>query len=114
MFTSFFSRSNQKGAPSDKAKVVSKTPPSQVRKSRNDENGEKQSSYSYGGNRHDFANAAAVTKNGGLLYAGFTDSEDLDGTQRRTNGDGWVIKTDRYGKRLWQKIYSGNLVRYIS
>lgn len=78
------------------------------------EAGTVKSQYSYGGNRHDFSFSAFACENGDMLYAGFTDSEDIDGTERRTNGDGWVLRTDRYGKRKWQKIYSGKYEDYFN
>ncbi len=78
------------------------------------EDGMVKSEYSYGGNRHDWSQAAWPCANGDMIFAGFTDSEDIDGTERRTNGDGWIFRTDRYGKRLWQKIYSGKYEDYFT
>lgn len=79
-----------------------------------DDQGEKQSSWIFGGNRHDWAYSIDACKNGDYVFAGYTNSEDIDGTQQRQNGDGWVGRVDRYGSMDWQRIYSGKLEDYFS
>lgn len=77
-------------------------------------NGEKKTSYVYGGNKADWAYSVIKCANGDFVYAGFTNSEDIDGTQRRTNGDAWIMRTDRYGTRKWQRVYSGKFEDFFT
>ena len=76
--------------------------------------GELKSRYSFGGDRHDWASSISACYNGDYVFAGFTNSEDIDGTQRRINGDGWILRMDRYGEVLWQRIYSGRFEDYFT
>lgn len=79
-----------------------------------DELGTKRTAWTFGGNRHDWGYSLAACPDGDFIFAGFTSSEDIDGTERRTNGDGWVGRFDRYGAVEWQRIYSGKLEDYFS
>lgn len=78
------------------------------------EDGEKKTAWAFGGSKSDWAYSIAGCENGDYAFAGFTNSEDIDGTQRRTNGDGWVGRVDRYGAVVWQRIYSGKLEDYFT
>lgn len=79
-----------------------------------DEDGEKKTSWAFGGSKSDWAYSVSSCKNGDYVFCGFTNSEDIDGTRRRTNGDGWVGRIDRYGAVIWQRVYSGKLEDYFS
>ncbi len=79
-----------------------------------DENGDKRTAWAFGGNKHDWAYSLSACRNGDYVFGGFTSSEDIDGTERRQNGDGWVGRIDRYGAVVWQRIYSGKLEDYFS
>lgn len=79
-----------------------------------DELGGKRTAWSFGGNKHDWAYSVASTRDGDYVFAGYTNSEDIDGTARRQNGDGWVGRIDRYGSVEWQRIYSGKLEDFFS
>lgn len=79
-----------------------------------DESGKKRTSWAYGGSKHDWAYSIDACLEGDYLFAGYTNSEDIDGTERRTNGDGWVARIDRFGVVKWQRIYSGKLEDYFS
>ena len=79
-----------------------------------DEMGGKRTAWAFGGNRHDWAYAIDGCRDGDYVFAGFTNSEDIDGTERRQNGDGWVGRFDRYGAVEWQRIYSGKLEDYFT
>lgn len=79
-----------------------------------DEMGDQRTGWAFGGNRHDWAYAIDGTRDGDYVFAGFTNSEDIDGTARRTNGDGWVGRIDRYGAVRWQRIYSGKFEDYFT
>ncbi len=78
-----------------------------------DEQGNKLSAYVFGGNRHDWANSAWQCQNGDIIFAGFTDSDDLDQSTRRENGDGWVMRMDRWGIQRWQNVFSGKFEDYF-
>lgn len=79
-----------------------------------DEEGEKRTAWAFGGSKHDWAYSLASCKDGDYVFAGYTNSEDIDGTERRQNGDGWVGRIDRYGAVQWQRIYSGKLEDFFS
>lgn len=79
-----------------------------------DEMGEKRTAWSFGGSKHDWSYALYGARNGDYLFAGYTNSEDIDGTARRQNGDGWVGRIDRYGAVKWQRIYSGKLEDFFT
>jgi hypothetical protein len=75
--------------------------------------GEKRTAWTFGGKGHDWAYGIAPCKDGDYVVAGFTGSEDIDGSESRQNGDGWVARIDRYGAVEWQRIYSGKLEDYF-
>ena len=79
-----------------------------------DELGNKRTAWVFGGSKHDWAYSIDACKNGDYVFAGYTNSEDIDGTERRTNGDGWVARIDRYGAVRWQRIYSGKLEDFFA
>ena len=72
-----------------------------------DYEGNKRTSWAFGGNKHDWAYSVFGCRDGDYVFAGYTNSEDLDGSDNRANGDGWVGRIDRYGHLEWQRIYSG-------
>ena len=76
--------------------------------------GKKDMAQAYGGNKQDWAFSVAGTNEGEYIFAGFTNSEDLDGTSRRSNGDAWVGKIDRYGSLRWQQVFSGKFEDYFA
>ena len=79
-----------------------------------DELGQKRTAWAFGGSKHDWAYSIAACRDGDYVFAGYTNSEDIDGTERRVNGDGWVGRIDRYGAVEWQRIYSGKLEDFFS
>lgn len=76
--------------------------------------GTKRTSWAYGGSKHDWGFSITACKNGDYVIVGYTASEDIDGTERRTNGDGWILRIDRYGAMKWQKIFSGKFEDYFT
>lgn len=78
------------------------------------DHGKKVMAKAFGGNKQDWAFSVAPTKNGEYIFAGFTNSEDIDGTSRRSNGDAWIGHFDRYGALRWQRVYSGKFEDYFS
>lgn len=63
---------------------------------------------SFGGSGRDIAEAIAVTKDGGYVLAGLTESNDGDVSGNRGIGDFWVIKLSQEGELLWQKTFGGS------
>jgi hypothetical protein len=55
----------------------------------------------FGGDSDDVAYCMQITKDGGYILAGYTDSYG------NGNSDGYVIKTDAEGNKLWAKTYGG-------
>lgn len=56
---------------------------------------------SYGGEQSDGANSMIITSKGELVFAGYTESK---GEGYR---DGWIVQTDKNGKKIWDKTYGG-------
>ncbi len=64
----------------------------------------------FGGALPDVCNDAIETPDGGFLLAGYTRSEANSGDVENNNGgfyeaDGWLIKIDANGNKLWTKNY---------
>jgi len=55
----------------------------------------------YGGSADDAASSVAVTKNGSIIVAGWTNSFGAG------NCDGWVLELNQNGDVLWQRTYGG-------
>ncbi len=66
-----------------------------------DANGNKVWDKTFGGNRMDYANFVQQTADGGYIMAGLTESFGAGGS------DAWLIKTDVYGNKMWDKTYGG-------
>jgi regulation of enolase protein 1 (concanavalin A-like superfamily) len=64
-------------------------------------NGKKIWSKTFGGKKEDKANAILETEDGGLIIAGLTR------TFSKGEGDVFLIKTDKNGKKIWQKTFGG-------
>lgn len=76
-----------------------------------DGNGNKLFSKQYGGTRYDQLLNGASTPDGGLILVGKTESNDGDLTSRNTivvSDDGWVLKIDANGNKIWSKQYGGS------
>ena len=58
----------------------------------------------YGGNRNDFSNSIVRCKDGGYVQVGFTNSESMDGSQSKLNGDAWISKMDFTGNLIWKQV----------
>ncbi|WP_042691528.1 Kelch repeat-containing protein [Thermococcus nautili] len=67
-----------------------------------DENGSVKWQKTYGGFKNDEAYTVAVTKNGDIVVAGYTESF---GSRRE---DVWVLRLDSDGNVKWQKTYGGD------
>jgi hypothetical protein len=60
-----------------------------------------------GGTGSDLAHAIIATSDGGFLVAGESNSNNGDVTGAHGNSDGWVVKLDFAGNKLWQKTIGG-------
>jgi len=60
--------------------------------------------FSFGGKKNDWAYSVAATNDGAYVLAGFTNSEDLDGSSARYNGDVWICKFRDDGTEVWRKV----------
>jgi hypothetical protein len=60
--------------------------------------------FSLGGIKNDWGTSACRSQDGGFLLAGVTNSEDLDGSSIKHNGDAWFVKVDFAGQVEWEKI----------
>jgi predicted secreted protein len=66
---------------------------------RTDSNGDSLWSRIFGGEADDYCRDVRITKDGGIILAGFTYSFGSGG------GDAWLIKTDANGDSLWSATY---------
>lgn len=64
---------------------------------------------SYGGTNRDVAESIQTTKDGGYVFAGYTNSSDGDVTTNYGYNDAWIVKTNVDGDIEWQKTYGGTL-----
>ncbi|MCD6372751.1 MAG: hypothetical protein J7L37_04295 [Thermococcus sp.] len=67
-----------------------------------DESGNVKWRKTYGGNNTDWATAVAISPNGDIIVAGWTESFGTGG------GDVWVLWLDEDGTVKWQKTYGGD------
>ncbi|TGE24204.1 T9SS type A sorting domain-containing protein [Hymenobacter aquaticus] len=70
-----------------------------------DANGTKLWDKTYGGGGHDNANSLTLTRDGGAILGGFSNSDAwADKTQdSRGHYDGWVVKIDALGNKQWDR-----------
>lgn len=61
----------------------------------------------YGGSTGEYVYSIKNTIDGGLIFTGFTDSNDGDVTGNHGLTDYWVVKTGGSGNLEWQKCYGG-------
>jgi hypothetical protein len=82
-----------------------------------DENGELDWQKSFGGNGSDFLQSIKVTRDGGFILAGISNSTNIidpDNSRNdkkdvcRGSDDFWIIKLDAKGNEQWQKTIGGS------
>ena len=56
----------------------------------------------FGGSSNDYVYAVQLTSDGGYILAGYTSSYGAGGNYA------WLIKTDAYGNKVWEKIFEGD------
>lgn len=71
---------------------------------------------SYGGNGHEEPNSIYQTTDGGFLVGGYSYS-GISGSKTATNygsSDGWVVRLDANGNKLWDNSYGGSGLDFIT
>lgn len=71
-----------------------------------DENGNIEWEKTLGGSKNDFAYSIQQTSDGGYIVVGHTLSSDGDVIGHISGWDIWLVKLDKDGNILWQKIFS--------
>lgn len=62
----------------------------------------------YGGSFTDTPAGAIETSTGEFIFAGASDSNDVDITNNKGTYDFWVVKSDAGGNMVWEKSYGGD------
>jgi hypothetical protein len=73
-----------------------------------DAGGNQQWSKSFGGSEADYATAIIAAPGGGYVIAGNTRSTDGDITGSKGNTDGWIIRIDAAGNKLYSRNFGGS------
>ncbi|QNF33636.1 T9SS type A sorting domain-containing protein [Adhaeribacter swui] len=70
----------------------------------------------YGGSGKDNFTTAIRTKDGGYLFGGFTTSGASGDKSQASQGknDYWIVKSDKNGKKLWEKSFGGQEDDYLN
>ncbi|MGU9940269.1 T9SS type A sorting domain-containing protein [Empedobacter brevis] len=73
------------------------------------EEGKQEWQQSFGGNGNDFLTSGALTKDGGYILGGYTDSSKSGDKTENNIGltDYWILKLDAIGTIQWQKTIGG-------
>ena len=61
----------------------------------------------FGGSSNDYVYAVQLTSDGGYILAGYTSSYGAGGNYA------WLIKTDAYGNKVWEKIFEGDTANAV-
>ncbi|QMU31034.1 T9SS type A sorting domain-containing protein [Adhaeribacter radiodurans] len=70
----------------------------------------------YGGTDQDNLTSVIKTSDGGYLSGGYTNSSSSGDKSQASQGknDYWVVKSDKNGKKLWDKRYGGSADDYLN
>jgi hypothetical protein len=61
----------------------------------------------FGGSSEDIINSVAKTNDGGYILAGYSKSSGADIESNKGGYDGWLIKVDGSGNKVWSKSFGG-------
>jgi hypothetical protein len=61
----------------------------------------------YGGGNEDFFTGIAKSSDGGFVLSGYTKSNNGDIESNKGDFDGWLMKVDGSGNKVWSKTYGG-------
>jgi hypothetical protein len=64
----------------------------------------------YGGTQSEGARSIVKTTDGGYVFTGSSESNDGDVSGNHGVTDAWVVKLDKAGNKLWQKMLGGSSV----
>lgn len=62
----------------------------------------------YGGNAHDEVISIEQSADGGYIGAGYSESTDIPGVTKNPAADYYIIRLDRTGNVLWQRMFGGS------
>jgi hypothetical protein len=62
----------------------------------------------YGGTAEDIFNSVSKTNDGGYIVAGYSKSSGSDVESNKGGYDGWLMKLDASGNKVWSKSYGGS------
>lgn len=68
----------------------------------------------FGGSNYEYSYALATDSNDALLMAGYTESNDDDVNSNAGSGDGFLVKTDANGAKLWSITVGGSNIDYLT
>ncbi|GAB3299460.1 hypothetical protein GCM10027511_14730 [Hymenobacter humi] len=80
-----------------------------------DANGDKQWDRTFGGQTSDYVTALHLTRDGGYLLGGYSDSPSSS-TKTQSGqglGDYWVVKLDATGAKQWDRTFGGTNYDYL-
>ncbi|MDR2457637.1 MAG: hypothetical protein LBD41_04065 [Clostridiales Family XIII bacterium] len=63
---------------------------------------------SVGGSQNEYANSLLITRDGGYIIVGLSDSNDGDVAGNHGKFDQWIVKLDSQGTIQWQKCLGGD------
>jgi hypothetical protein len=64
--------------------------------------------HAIGGINHEEGSSVALTKDGGYIISGFSDSNTFDVTGNHGEDDAYIVKTDSLGNIEWARCYGGS------
>lgn len=67
----------------------------------------------YGGARNEGANMVAETPDGGIVMVGVSNSQDKYITRQNGLYDGFVVRTDSLGNKVWWQCFGGEDFEYL-
>jgi len=70
--------------------------------------GDKVWSKVFGGSDYDYLYSIVQSSDGGYIAVGDTKSNNGDISANHGDRDGWIIKTDADGIKLWSKVFGGS------
>ncbi|PWV46182.1 BACON domain-containing protein [Chitinophaga sp. S165] len=73
-----------------------------------DANGNKLMHVNYAGSQFGWLTSGVQTADGGFILAGSNESHDGDFISNRGGRDAWLLKIDRRGNKIWQKLLGGS------
>lgn len=70
-------------------------------------------SQTYGGSKSDGGNGVSQTPDGGYIMVGTSNSKDKLVPINKGLYDGWIVRTDSMGRKIWQGTFGGEDFEYL-